>query len=158
MLRLFIEFLGVKADKDKPGRLTKANRKSDSILMDAFRKWGVRKLEPGDFGTDEKLISEVHQVLCKINAHFTYKNDPKRIFYDRIESPNDETEWKPAVEIVVRKLDEYFYQKVRQPITVHFDLEEDFKTQFTDRLKLKSAVKGDGLGQFPMDRRGLGLH
>lgn len=142
MLRLFIEFLGVKADRKNPNKLTIAVGEDDTILLDAFSNWGVKKVEPKDFGSKQAFMARVHRTLCKINAHFTY-DDSVRNFYDRIVSPDDKKEWEPAVEIVVGKLDEYFYQKVKQPIVVHCDLVGPFTERFTG---LKSVIKGDGLG------------
>jgi hypothetical protein len=146
MLRLFIEFLGVKEDRRNPGKLKVVEGEDDTILLDAFSKWGVAKVQPKDFGSDEPLIAQVHRTLCKINAHFTYDSS-KTKSYDRIDSPDDDMEWKPAVEIVVSKLDEFFYAKVNLPITIQFDLVADFDAQFAKKLHLKSSVKGDDLGR-----------
>ncbi len=142
MLRMFIEFLGVKSNDDNPPTLKEAHAyKADTILIDAFVS---AKVTPGDFGAEQGLVASVHRTLCKINSHFTYDQNAKD-FYDRIASPRDDTEWARAVEIVIQKLDHHFYQAVRQPITVHFDLEGPFRDRFVARLGLKSLVKGDGL-------------
>jgi hypothetical protein len=85
-------------------------------------------------------------MLCKINSHFTY-DQTQGAFYDRIASPDDDTKWTRAVNIVIQKLDEYFYSVVGEPITVHLDLEGPFGARFTDSLGLKSPVRGDGLGR-----------
>jgi hypothetical protein len=89
MLRLFIEFLGVKEDRQNSGELKEAQGEGDTILLDAFSKWGVRKVEPKDFGKEEGFIAQVHRTLCKINAHFTYDSS-KAKSYDRIDSPDDD--------------------------------------------------------------------
>jgi hypothetical protein len=138
MLRLFIEFLWVKEDRDNPGTLKKADGEKDSIRLVAFSKWGAKKVEPKDFGNDGSILAKVHRTLCKINAHFTYDPDPSKSFYDRIVSPDEDKEWKAAVDIVVRKLDECFYEKLKQPIVVHDDLVGPFAKQFTG---LRSCVK-----------------
>ena len=143
MLRLFIEFLGVKSDRQSVGKLKEAFGEDDTILLDAFSSFGATKVTPSDFGSDEPFIAQVHRTLCKINAHFSYATSVPDL-YDRIASPDDENEWKPAVEIIVTKLDEYFYQKVKQPIVLHYDLVRPFTERFTG---LKSLVVGDGLGR-----------
>jgi hypothetical protein len=142
---MFIEFLGVKSDKGGT-TLVPTNGKPDSILIDAFSQFGTRKVMPSEFvGLEQGVIAAMHRTLCKINSHFTYAPSPTKDFYDRIASPRDDTEWARAVEIVIQKLDNHFYQAVRQPITVHFDLEDPFRDHFVARLGLKSLVKGDGL-------------
>ena len=128
MLRLFIEFLGVKGDRKNPGRLTAAGGDDDDLRLSAFRKWGVASLRPADFGADEGFIADTHRILCKINAHFTY-DDRKLDHYDRIASLPD-ADWRKAAELVLQKLHVEFYQKVKQPIVVHEDLVDSFLKAF----------------------------
>jgi hypothetical protein len=155
MLRMFIEFLGVKSEPTPKARavapsipklVEASGLREDSILIDAFSSFGTRKVSPAAFGTDKTLIAEVHRTLCKINSHFTY-DKTKADFYDRIASPADDTMWGRAVDIVIQKLDEHFYGVIREPITVHLDLERPFLDRFAARLGLRSLVKGDGLGR-----------
>jgi uncharacterized protein (UPF0276 family) len=155
MLRMFIEFLGVKSDSGMTAggtkesrRLVKAACPPDTLHIDAFSSFGAKELEPAEFGADGDLVARVHRTLCKINAHFTYDQD-QREFYDRIASPDDETVWKRAVDIVVRKLDEYFYSAVSEDMVVHLDLERPFVEHYKNRLGLQSRVRGDGLGRLP---------
>jgi hypothetical protein len=146
MIRTFIEFLGVKSDRDAPPTLKLAQGDPDSILIDAFASFGAQKVAPVQFGRDGPFMAEIHRTLCKINSHFTY-DQAQTAFYDRIASPDDVKEWPHAVDIIIKKLDEHFYFVVGEPITIHFDLEQPFRARFVNRLGLKSAVKGDGLGR-----------
>jgi hypothetical protein len=148
MVRTFIEFLGVKSKRDPMGApmLTIACGNPDSILIDAFDKFGTQKVPPSQFGSDGPFMAEIHRTLCKINSHFTY-DQTQTAFYDRIASPDDETKWIRAVNIIIQKLDECFYFVVGEPITVHFDLEQPFRACFVNSLGLKCPVRGDGLGR-----------
>ena len=148
MVRTFIEFLGIGSKKDATGALVLdvAYGWPDSILIDAFDKFGTQKVHPSQFGGDGLFIAEIHRTLCKINSHFTY-DQTQGAFYDRIASPDDDTKWTRAVNIVIQKLDEYFYSVVGEPITVHLHLEEPFRARFVSSLGLKSPVRGDGLGR-----------
>ena len=154
MLRLFIEFLGVKGQENKSSptwtleersKLPKKKPGNDiqgtDLLLSCFsdRKGNsLHDLSPTDFGEDQDFIAKVHRTLCKINAHFTYDVNEAR-FYDRIASlPRLDLE--KAVEIVVRKLDQHFYQKVGLDIVVHRNLREQFKKRFTG---VKSNVKSN---------------
>jgi hypothetical protein len=154
MLRLFIEFLGVKGQENKSNptwtlekrsKLPKKKPGKDiqetDLLLSCFsdRKGNsLHDLRPTDFGKDQEFIAKIHRTLCKINAHFTY-DDKKARFYDRIASlPRPDLE--KAVEIVVSKLDQHFYQKVGLDIIVHGDLREQFKKRFTG---VKSNVKSN---------------
>ena len=154
MVRMFIEFLGVKSDRKNAGKLVATGGGSDSVLIGAFAVFGTKQLSPLDFGADEeKLVAQMHRTLCKINAHFTY--DPsKTVFYDRIASPDDDEEWARTVDIVVQKLDKHFYSVVGQDMVVHIDLAALFVAHFKTRLGLQSAVRGDGLGR-PQPFRGI---
>jgi hypothetical protein len=144
MLRMFIEFLGVKSIRGIPQTLREAPaNEPDTILMDAFVN---AKVTPVEFGAEQGFIAEIHRTLCKINSHFTYDQSAPA-FYDRIVSPHDETDWARAVEIVIQKLDQHFYSVVQQPMTVHFDLEVPFRDRFVAKLGLKSPIRGDGLGR-----------
>jgi len=154
MLRLFIEFLGVKGQENTSGpkwtleersKLPKRNPGADiqdtdlvlSCFVDRNGK-SLRDLNPTDFGIDQEFIAKVHRTLCKINAHFTYDVSEAR-FYDRIASlPRPDLE--KAVEIVVNKLDEHFYQKLGQDVVVHRDLRDQFKKRFAN---VKSNVKSN---------------
>lgn len=141
MLRLFIEFFGVKGSGNKSEGYKLERRDirrdwPDDLLLSSFS--GLKLLEPKDFSPGEILIAEVHRTLCKINAHFTYDDtDPTIEFYDRVASLQPE-KWERAVDIVVKNLDEFFYQKVGENILVVPDLVEPFKTRFPN---LKSTVK-----------------
>jgi hypothetical protein len=148
MLRMFIEFLGVKSERRPPNgstpRLVEAfGCDDDSVLIDAFC---IPKISPSDFGDDQTRLAEAHRTLCKINAHFTY-NEAATDFYDRIASPDDDNVWSRAVDIVVQKLDEHFYARLGLDIIVHFDLEKPFTEHYKTQLGLRSKVKGDGLGR-----------
>src|SRR6266446_296232 len=126
MLRLFIEFLGVKGTDKAPWKLNartslkggKDVYETDLVLscFTDFKGVALQNLSGTDFAKDEALIAEVHRTLCKINAHFTYDTSKPKP-YDRIASPPDK-DWTKAIEIVVTKLDERFYQKVNQPIVL----------------------------------------
>jgi len=148
MLRLFIEFLGVKGPRKCPWELverTPDRIEEDDLVLSCFKssKAGpLENLKRADFVGTEALIAEVHRTLCKINAHFTY-DDAKPNSYDRIATLHDDL-WKEAVEIVVGKLDVHFYQQLDQPIIVHYDLADTFRKQFSG---LKSCVFGYHLGQ-----------
>lgn len=53
MLRLFIEFLGVKGDRKSANSLiTDEGNEPDDLRLNAFRSWGIENLEPGSFGTE----------------------------------------------------------------------------------------------------------
>lgn len=157
MLRMFIEFLGVKSKRREaaagipsppPTLCQPCDEKSDDILIDAFSHFGAQKLKPSDFGDDEGTIARMHRALCKINAHFTYdQSKPNLDDYDRIASPHDVVEWGRVVDIVVQKLDKHFYAVVGEDIVVHSDLAALFIDHFKTRLGLQSAVRGDGLGR-----------
>src|ERR1017187_7663649 len=129
MLRLFIEFLGVKGDRKIKGKLNPTDGDDDDLRLSSFSRWGAANLDPNDFGPNQSFVADVHRTLCKINAHFTYDVNEAR-FYDRIASlPRPDLE--KAMEIIVNKLDEYFYRRVGQDIVVHRDLREQFKKRFT---------------------------
>ena len=147
MLRLFVEFLGVKSDRsDPPNLICDCGALKDDLRLSSFRKWGVANLWPKDFDSNQAFIAKIHRTLCKINAHFTYAADDKLLAnYNRVASLESK-DWQIAVEIILQKLDESFYRKVNQPITVHIDLVAAFDAQFVKKLNLKSDVKGDGLG------------
>lgn len=144
MLRLFIEFLGVKGDENNSGKLSRNQGTwADDLRLSAFSHWGMKNFEPQDFGAEESFIAGVHRTLCKINAHFTY-DISKPALYDRIASLPD-ADWSRAVDIIVRKLVDGFYSKLKPPIiVVHSDLEEEFKKTFTN---LTICVRGDRLGR-----------
>jgi hypothetical protein len=146
MLRMFIEFLGVKSNRGDPPALVPYEGELDSILIDAFSTFGTHKITPAEFGTEQGFVADIHRTMCKINSHFTYDRSAPA-FYDRIASPHDETDWARGVEIVIQKLDHHLYQTVKQPITVHFDLEVLFRDRFVARLVLQSPIRGDGLGR-----------
>ena len=145
MLRMFIEFLGVKS-KGATHMLDIACGKTDSILIDAFSKFGTQKVPFAAFGAEQGFVADIHRTMCKINSHFTYDRSAPA-FCDRIASPHDEDDWARGVEIVIEKLDQYFYSVIGQPISVHFDLEVPFRDRFVAKLGLKSPVRGDGLGR-----------
>ncbi|MCX6979313.1 MAG: hypothetical protein NTV08_00965 [Verrucomicrobia bacterium] len=120
MLRLLIEFLGVKGSRKNEGRLAEAGTDDDDDLrLSSFLKWGAVSLRPTDFGADESFVADTHRTLCKINAHFTY-DDRKPDYYDRIASLPD-LDWERGIELVLTKLHSEFYVKVGQPIVVHED-------------------------------------
>jgi hypothetical protein len=145
MLRMFIEFLGVKSTRDAQPTLREAHaHEADTILIDAFVN---TKVTPAEFGAEQGFIADIHRTLCKIDSHFTYDPSPAKDYYDRIASPSDGTDWTRAVEIVIQKLDRHFYLAVKQPITVHFHLEGPFRERFVASLGLQSPVRGDGLGR-----------
>ena len=154
MLRLFIEFFGVKGQENKtqpkwtleersklPKRTPGTDVQKTDLVLSCFVDGSGNRLQdltPADFGNDQAFIAKVHRTLCKINAHFTYDVNEAR-FYDRIASlPRSDLE--KAVEIVVSKLDQHFYQKVGLDIVVHHDLQEQFKKRFTG---VKSNVKSN---------------
>ncbi|NOS72257.1 MAG: hypothetical protein HOP33_20320 [Verrucomicrobia bacterium] len=151
MLRLFIEFLGVKGAEQATWKLKERTslRNGEDIhptdlVLSCFTNLNgaaLKNLSGTDFGKDEALVAKLHRTLCKINAHFTY-DTTKPKFFDRIDSPRD-VDWERAVKIVVTKLDECFYQRVNQPIVLHYDLVGPFTERFT---RLRSSIKGDGLG------------
>jgi hypothetical protein len=139
MLRLFIEFLGVKGDRNSKGKLVPNLGDDDDLRLSAFSKYGVQNVDPNQFGIDQSFIADIHRTLCKINAHFTYDVKEAK-FYDRIASlPRPDLE--RAVKIVIGKLDEFFFQKVKLDIVVHRDLREPFKKLFADIIK--SNVKSN---------------
>jgi hypothetical protein len=136
MLRLFIEFLGVKGQKNgtleeraklpinKPG----SDVQSTDLVLSCFTGWSLQDLKPSDFGSDAAFLAKIHRTLCKINAHFTYDCTASS-FYDRIASLA-RADFEKAVKIVVDKLDEHFYQRVGKDIVVHCDLQAKFTTYF----------------------------
>jgi hypothetical protein len=148
MLRMFIEFLGVKSVGPStvgatPRLVEATGHHDDDVQIDAFR---IAKVPPCDFGENQVLIAKAHRSLCKINAHFSYDRTAPDV-YDRIASPDDEDEWRRAVDVVVQMLDDRFYRGVGMAIVVHFDLERPFTEHYKSRLGLRSNVKGDGLGR-----------
>ncbi len=118
MLRLFIEFLGVKGTPTSPWKLVErkpGDIKEDDLLLSCFttsKAGPLKNLKPADFVGTGARIARVHRTLCRINAHFTYTYDDAKLdFYDRIATLDDEL-WEEAVKIVVGKLDAHFYQKL----------------------------------------------
>jgi len=155
MLRLFIEFLGVKSHKTNGTLVQNAGSEPDDLRLDAFDHWGVKNLQPDEFTSDKAFIAGVHRTLCKINAHFSYdftKPEP----YDRVASLPDK-DWERGVDIVLNKLVERFFRKTRQPIVVHFDLESDFRKRFVFSGLPQVLVKGDGLGPLLASSAGSGV-
>ena len=158
MLRMFIEFLGVKSTWSEPDAsgaralvlgAVETPRDADTLLVDSFECRGTKQVSPEQFDLERDFIARMHRTLCKINAHFTYDDQsPEKKYYDRIASPDDK-DWARAVDIVVQKLDEYFYSVVGEEIVVHLDLEKPFIDHYKTRLGLRSDVRGDGLGRPP---------
>jgi len=154
-LRLFIEFLGVKSNpknKDKLEQINCKDGKPDDLNVSRFcGKNGepLPAVRPQDFGAEEGFLAEVHRTLCKINAHPTYQFgeilSAPSAFYDRVASLSKD-DWSQAVEIIVQKLDQYFYQPLGEDIVVHQDLPLDL---FRQKFKVASRVVGGPLGPLP---------
>ena len=119
MLRLFIEFLGVKSRPVVKGAQTyelKDRRTLDTdpkrpdiwhneIVLSCFENNAGRlpDLIPANFDPEQDLITRVHHKLSKVTAHFTYDEPTAPVCYDRITTIPD-ADWHKAVEKVVRLL------------------------------------------------------
>jgi len=160
MLRLFIEFLGVKT-LESAGNVLLDRQVLDNkrithkrppdiwekeIVLSCFENSVGRlpNLIPANFDTEQDLITRVHQKLSKVTAHFTYDVPTAPVCYDRITSIPD-ADWQSAVEKVVRLLDKHFYHPLKHfPIVVHWDLVEPFKRKFPSLI---TKVEGGDLGR-----------
>lgn len=150
MLRLFIEFLGVKSSQWPKSSGVFVLKKRSAIAGDirnediVLSRFSLPDLDSADFSPDEDLILRVHQKLSKVTAHFTYDVPNHPECYDRITSVADR-DWEAGVEKVVGLLDRHFYVPLQNyPIVVHWDLVEPFKRKFPSLI---TKVEGGDLGR-----------
>jgi hypothetical protein len=110
MLRMLLEFLGVKADRKNPGKLVPSN-KGDAVLGQG----SVARIAPVDIGKldspTEKFLARMHDEASKRTAHpafhrFTLGLDPDEL--------RDATRW------IVKEIWHRCYDP--DAITVHQDL------------------------------------
>ncbi len=75
MLRVFIEFLGVRSERrGEDIRLVPYKPQGDDVTIESF---GVAGLKPEMFGEDSELIAIVHEGIKKGTVHLTWESGHK---------------------------------------------------------------------------------
>ena len=122
MLRVFIEFLGVRSKRqDSQLCLVPYEALPDDITIESF---GVAKLAPEDFGEQAQLIAIVHEGIKKGTVHLTWQSGH--------EYKSDE-HFIQAVAVVLQKLYDHLYCPLGYDFHLHPDLEKRYR-QWPGRL------------------------
>ena len=120
MLRVFIEFLGLASSRTtgaldliqrsrSKGKGQRAISDTD-VMLDCF---GLPLVDPGSLGADKMLLARVHDGLSKSTGHFTYQTNH---FF------KPETDFVPAVQLVLELLRNHFFAPLGESMAVHPDL------------------------------------
>ena len=116
MLRVFIEFLGVRSKRrDSDLCLVPYEALRDDITIESF---GVARLAPEAFGEHAQLIAIVHEGIKKGTVHLTWQS--------RHQYKSDE-HFVQAVAVVLQKLYSHLYCPLGYDFHLHPDLEKRYR-------------------------------
>lgn len=121
MLRVVIEFLGVRSDRRADVvSLVPYHSQGDDVTIESF---GLPKVTPAMFGGDSKLVAIVHEGIKKGTVHLTWKSGHEY---------KSDTHFCHAVAVVLDKLYHHLYVPLGYDFHLHPDLERRYRFRPTD--------------------------